>query len=478
MGEVVVKSIPLIASIGTRDGTLTKDGRMVNCFAEKDGPDGWSAIKRPGTVVGATVPSGTPQSIALHNGFAWAVVSDNLYRIDAGGTPAAVPIPSVPVAGQQYQWVSDIVVGMSGFKTQYAGYAINGTVISKITDANYPTLTCPGLAWLNGTTYVVDISTATGRNTLRGSDLNNPLTWPALNFLPMAVPGGVAMYICNYLTYVAVFTRTSLQFYYDAGNAAGLPLSPVQSSVWLTGCANAGSVARIVDDLFFVSYSDQTGVAVSMLRGLTISKISTPDIERIFQIADYRNVYGQGVQFLGHSFYVLTGVTAGGAAITMAYDITEGSWAQWSSYISGAETGFVGVHGLLFNAVYYMQDRISGTCLQFNLSATQDDIGTVRGTQPIYTRVVTDLYDWNTMKRKFFGELFLIADNVASTIALNYTDDDYNTFSTPRVIDLSNTNKRSNRWGSSRRRAWQLLHTAATSLRLYNLEVEISQSAE
>ena len=74
--------------------------------------------------------------------------------------------------------------------------------------------------------------------------------------------------------------------------------------------------------------------------------------------------------------------------------------------------------------------------------------------------------------------VYFIADTVSTTVALSYTDDDYQTFSNPRTIDFSTVKKYGLRFGSSRRRAWQILHTAATTFKAYTMEVEIMKSEE
>lgn len=216
MADRAEPQIPLVVTIGTRDGTLTKDSKMVNCFAEKD-DGGLSAIKRPGTTVGATVPSGTPQGVALHNGGVFAAVNDTLYRIDLGGAPVGTAIPGVTVTGAQYQAISNVATGtlgfQSAFKSRYGGWAINGAIITKVTDANYPAQTCEGAAYLNNIGYVVDITGINGLVVIRGSAGSDPLTWPPLNFLNPPVASGSAVYVCNYLNYVALFTEFGLQMF-------------------------------------------------------------------------------------------------------------------------------------------------------------------------------------------------------------------------------------------------------------------------
>ena len=471
--------IPLACHVETRDGTLSKDALLVNCYIENT-DNGPCVIKRPGTVVGATVPTGFPQGLGRHNGHVWAVVDNVLYQVDVTGTPPVItPIPSVTgPTGQQYQVISDVAVGKSGFKSQYGAWIVDGTTITKITDPDYPALTCQGVAWLDGAAYVVELNATSGRNVLRGSDLEAPASWNPLNFIEISTTGGRAVYICNHLNYVAVFLESGLRLFYDAGNAVGSPLAPVQNASWLTGCGSANSVVKIVDDLFFVSRSSVTGYAVTVLSGLTLSTISTPAIERVLNRVEYTYVSAQSFKCDGHSFYCLSGLSAGGVSTTLAFNLTTKTWAQWTSVVGGVEKGFQGINAISKDATYYMQDATDGTMMLLTDTAYTDGAGTLRGTVPINTRVITRPFDWGTLKRKFFSAVYLLADTVAATVSLRYSDDDYSTFSAWRSIDLSSIRKMGVRFGSSRRRSWEFLHTGNTPFRAYGLEIEVEKSTE
>ena len=52
--------IGFVYPIGTRDGTLTKDAKMVNCFVERT-RNGHAAVKRPGTAFVQQNPAGRGQ---------------------------------------------------------------------------------------------------------------------------------------------------------------------------------------------------------------------------------------------------------------------------------------------------------------------------------------------------------------------------------------------------------------------------------
>jgi hypothetical protein len=62
--------------------------------------------------------------------------------------------------------------------------------------------------------------------------------------------------------------------------------------------------------------------------GLQQQLVSTPDIDRILATSDLSSVYAYGVKLSGHSFYIL-GLRD--IDVTLAYDATAGTWAQWSS---------------------------------------------------------------------------------------------------------------------------------------------------
>ena len=167
--------------------------------------------------------------------------------------------------------------------------------------------------------------------------MNDALNWNALNFIQAQVTGsGESVKTQSYIA----FKEWSTEFFYDAGNATGSPLSPVSNGFNLVGCANGDSVS-INGILFWVSQTRQKGRGVHMMQGLQDQPISTPDIERILNLSTLATIYSFGVKIAGHSFYVLTLVDQN---ITLVFDLVSKVWTQWSSLTLGTPVSVTSIN--------------------------------------------------------------------------------------------------------------------------------------
>ena len=101
-----------------------------------------------------------------------------------------------------------------------------------------------------------------------GSDLNNPAAWNALNFITAIKEPGSGVALAKSQNYVIAFKEWSTEFFFDAGNATGSPLSPVDNGFSLIGCASGESLAEVDGTLFWVSQTKQNGRGVHMMIGL------------------------------------------------------------------------------------------------------------------------------------------------------------------------------------------------------------------
>jgi len=188
--------------------------------------------------------------------------------------------------------------------------------------------TVRGIVWLDGTFYVMDAAA-----TIYGSDLNAPTSYNALNFITAQIEPGAGVALQKSQNYVIALKEWSTEFFYDAGNATGSPLSPVENGFNLIGCASGDSVANLDGTIFWVSQTRQKGRGVYMMSGLEHMQISTPDIERVLNLSTLATVYSYGVKIAGHTFYVLTLVDQN---VTLVYDATTKLWATWSSLTAAA----------------------------------------------------------------------------------------------------------------------------------------------
>lgn len=435
-----------------------------------------------------------------------------------------------------YDFIEQQGVG-AGFvyKTTTAAYYFNGTTFSQITDADYPATTVRGIAYLDGTYYVMTPSGA-----IHGSDLENISSWSALNVIQsrMEPDGGVCL--ARQLNFIVAFSAYSTEFFYDAGNATGSPLLPYASGFLEIGCAVAESVAQTENSIYFIGTSKKRGRSVYKLVGVEASIVSTPFVDRILMADPLTSVTSYCIDLNGHKFYVLY---LGGVGKTLVFDSTTGHWAEWTqtalsatktvsaaSWSNGLVTATVTAHGfndgdvlvldnitpIGYNGTYtanvvdantitypvattltpltvagtaanYVEGpfNMASYCKAGNFDLVQDSTtGTVYAVDtgvytdngaPIEFRVRTQLVDGGDNKMKFFNRAEVVGDKVASTAYLRYTNDDYQTWSAFRPVDLSLARSLLNRLGRGRRRAFELRHHDAVPLRVEALELDVDK---
>ena len=448
--------IPLQCPIATRDGTLSKDSLMRNCYSEVC-EGGKVTRKRPGLSLGRQLTPGVGQGLFINNNVPYAIQNDTIVNLDTG---VGTAIPAVTVAGQQYQSLSDVPFGTSLLKSGDGLWVFTGGVCTKVVDPNYPALTVFGIAYLDGTYYVMD-----GFGKVFGSALEDATTWPALNFIGADATLGLGAAITRHLNYIVAFYEHGTQFFYDAANPTGSPLSPVGNASWTTGAAVGSSVVEISDQTFWIGQTRQRGRTIETFNGLAKSIVSTPFIEKILNRSQFTDVGGLvfsfGLKTDGHTFFVLTITDVG---CTLVYDAIMNEWHAWTSVTAGVESEFRYINYLAAHTVDLLQERSSGAIVQV-LPTVFQDTG-----NPIRCFIRTKPYDFGTLRQKRYPSLSLIADTVQSTIAVSHSDDDYTTFSVPRDVNLASVRKMLLRNGQARRRSWDLLHVANTPLGLYEVE--------
>jgi hypothetical protein len=171
-----------------------------------------------------------------------------------------------------------------------------------------------------------------------------------------------------------------------------------------------------------------------------------------------------GLRVAGHSLYILNLPASG---VSLCYDLTYQMWTVWQS----ANVAFRCTAYLNANGLDLLQDASNGKVYSIDPGAYQDDGGSLPVT------ITTPPKSWGTLKRKFMPALYLLGDTQSTLVSVSYTDDDYQSFSTPRTIDLATQRKMLQRCGSSRKRAWKLTHDDNTPLRLTAIELEVEAGA-
>lgn len=453
--------LPLVPTIGSRDGSLTKDAKLVNAYLEKDANGEVYVVKRPAFFDIRAGIANAPLGC-----FYWAktqllyfVANGNLYSWDGSGGPNALigavvwTSPWVffqPTLGTPaYLYLSN---GAGGFTVSSAG------AFAAIVSAAYPAATVPGAAYLDGTLYIMSTD-----GTIYGSGINDPTTWSALNTIKPQSTSNVPKAIAKQLIYVVALLSQSIEIFYDAANATGSPLLPVPNAQLPIGLAAKYTVQSINDDLYFLGQGSVGNYSVYMMSGLRLKKISTPFIDKLIQataIAENARVSWK-MKTSGHSFYALYYANN----LALVFDTEVGEWYLWNTDTYSQTKAF--------DDLDYMQNLLTGNFATVSPS-TYNDLPSGASPQPIVVDAVTSNFDGGTSLRKTLSRLKVSADQQrAGTLLVRWSDDDYETWSPWEEIDLSQDDFVISNLGTFKKRAFQFRHSSNSPFRMKASELEL-----
>lgn len=313
----------------------------------------------------------------------------------------------------------------------------------------------------------------TSTNRIYNSNLGDPTSWNALNYLTFEQTTDTLVGIVKHLNYLVAMGKSSMQFFYDNANAVGSPLSVSQAYTSEIGCASGDSIVSTTNTVLWVGVTKTHGRSVYLLDGVSPVKISTDSVDKHLEADDMSKVTAYCYKFNGHTLYVLT---LHKTNQTLVFDLDQKMWYTWTQYAQASndqpnpgayiESYFRPSFYVEVNNLPYVLDDDTAVLYYFDVNTYQDN------GQPIYCRTVTDILDNGMTKRKFYGRLEIIGDKVAGTMQVRHTGDDYNTWSSYRTIDLNASRSQIYLSGSDRRRAWEFLVTSNVPLRLDAAEVD------
>lgn len=252
--------------------------------------------------------------------------ADGVYHSNLGSAAAtALPTPTQNCLPIQIALIpaNGVEVAKAFIKSTEDAWVWDGTSITKVSDVDYPATTVYGVAYLQETIYVMDI-----KGIVYGSNLSAPLAWSALNLITANAEADAGVAIARQLDNIIAFKDTSIEFFYNAGNPTGSPLSKQENALMEIGCAAARSIAYSDNTIFFMSKHKQHGRSVMKFVGTTPQQISTPWVDRILDVDNLVGIYAFVIRTNGHVFYFLTLTNSN---ITLVYDDTTALWHQATS---------------------------------------------------------------------------------------------------------------------------------------------------
>lgn len=363
-----------------------------------------------------------------------SVVNQGLYNYNPLGAAVTLSAPPTPVTA-----LGTVVMAAGGITGPFAY----------------------GMEYLDGYVFIL---TKAGR--IYQSNLEDPTTWGALNYINVNADPDSAVALARQLNYLVAFGQWSTEVFYNAGNTSGSILGNNKSAKMEIGCASGGSVAKAEHTVIWMGQSKTEGRSIYLMEGLSPIKVSNRYIEKYLNKSNLSQVYSYCLKLSGHTCYVLT---LEDLDITLVYDIDEKEWYQWTSQSGGVE-GYFKFTAFNANIEYapalYLQHHTDGQIYTMSTDAVADD------TNNIYFRVVTNIQDSGTTKRKFYIRAEVVGDKVSGNAQIRHTSNDYQTWSTYRTVVLSLTRPILYQLGESRRRAWEILITDNIPVRLDALEVD------
>jgi len=457
-------NLPLAAPIGARYESITADPKLVNAFVEIGADEHETFVyKRPGFATFSSASAATSRGV-----FNW---KQHLFTI-AGGTvyKDGVSLGSVEDAGS-YSFVS--TVGASAvlfFTNGTSAYTISLT--DTLTDVtSYITATIgsswiPDCVYLNGYICLID-----GNSKLWNSNADDPTVWGASNYVLARMESDDPKALHKHLSYILVIKEYYTEMFYDAANPAGVsPLGPVPGAKINYGTVDGRTVCDIGGDVMWVGRTREGGITVVLVSSMKAQPVSTPPVERLLQAADYSGeVYSWAAKVDGHRFY---GITVANSNLTLVYDITTKFWYQWTDS-AGAYLPYTFSTISPQNKVVF-QHRNNGDLYKLEITSFTDAEGEVF---PVI--IQTPNFDSGTRAYKTLAKLNFAGDQAeASTLLLEYSDDDYQTWQThPHNVDLSIDDPFASDLGSFKKRAFRITHRANAPMRLQRVEAFLDAGA-
>jgi Phage stabilisation protein len=452
-------------------GTSVKDKKFINCFAEMvldrmTQVPKYYVTKRPGWA-SYVVPAAGQLGTAIK---VWAVNVDKV--ISAFGSTNSTVYDGVTslgaITGKVIAFEETAISGtpyMVMSSTDNTAWYTTGGAPTQITDVDFPgnagrTIT-GGFVFVDGFAFIMDTG---GR--IYNSDLNSIVNWTAGSFQTANMYPDNGVGLARYKNMIVAFGKETVEFFYNSGqNPVGSPLDRYEQGFVHFGCLNQYAYTQLEDTVAWVSASDRSGLAVYMLDGLQPKRISTPYIDTQLAFMGTDSIFVSSAKLVGKTF-----VTVAGTATTFVYVVEDDMWHEWT----GPATLW-----------HHITGTSAGTRLLFSISRS-DTGGKIFTIDPSnltyqdnalpYTMTCqTTKFDGETMNFKFLYKLSMIADTTPTVNALTivWSDDDYQTWSAGRTIDLNSNNPYIMNCGRFRRRAFKFVNSVNNPVRLEAMELQV-----
>lgn len=351
---------------------------------------------------------------------------------------------------------------------------VSGSSITQVTDADYPSGTKPHMVFLDGYLFVVK----DGTGDIYNSDLDDPTAWTAGNYVTAEISPDFVNYITKVKNYLVAFGTEGIEFFYDAANTSGSPLGRNES--YYKRVILTSYVANVNDTLFFIGRQPTGQIAFYKLDGNNLKDISPPWVNRILKD---NVVLTEGSEFLksyrvypftisGHNFL---SISDSASTYTLIYDMDENFWYKWilgensNSQINKWEGVVSGVTSTSNTFI-----ALGGQTYITNIADTNYQDFNVNFKCSYITGDVTEnTFNWKMCSR--FGLHCDYPTTLATSYAqISWSDDDGQTWTTPRNLSVTTNNPYITQCGRFRTRNWKIEYEDNYPFRMWGASMDLN----
>jgi len=472
--------VSLFREIALRDGGASgKDEDYLNVFSElvkqtKAGDQRRFIIKRAGTAsaiasVGASSIRGL--HFATDKNKLFYCVGRNIYvyafATSTNSTLTNVFTTSTGAVGFTeflYDDGSVKMVASDGTATTGIVTIDDSNVVVTSSDADIPTHD-PNVVFLDGYLFLVKDNSSIIYN----SENNNPLSFTTDAIIaPEQEPDQVTR-LAKINNYLIAFGSSSIEYYWDAANAApDSPMqrndTPIKINSFLGGFASYGNA------LYFIGADENGQPDVFVLKDFKLESVGTPSLSRYLSaasatVSDWK---GAIVAIQGHVFYLLNA----GTDKTWAIDLETGLVTRFA-YQAQSIFPIVASTNLFNTSNTRTYFALSGdsAIYRFNETTYQDSATNFT------CLITTEANDFGTVNRKMMHRLSIIGDrpSASSSMSIQWSDDDYQTYNTARTTDLKQDLSCIRQLGWFRQRIFKFTYSDNYPMRIQDIEVDINK---
>lgn len=341
----------------------------------------------------------------------------------------------------------------------------SNTIVAS-TSPDKPASILTSMVFIDGYLFVVKADTAEIYN----SNLNDPLAFTAGDFITAEMKADKVVYLAPLNNYIVAFGTDSIEYFWDAANATGSPLqrndTPVKFNGFLGGLAQTGN------KIYFVGNTNENFPSLFMLEDFKIQEVGVDSLRRQLEAntSPYSEYLGNIVSVQGHIFYILTA-----DQYTYTIDTENNLWVRWASTSGTTLPIKYSANGKTLSTYYpvvyvsgrqYLDKFDKTTCLDYGV--------------PYIAAITTGLEDYDTYNEKSMGRLIIVGDrpSINTNVYLSWTDNDYQSFSNVRVVNMNQYVPDVQQLGSFRRRAFKLTcqPTVPFRIRYFKCSINIGAS--